>query len=113
MVGTILLTQNDIYVKEDGSLPSRPKFDKNLLANLAKSNFVSQVGYDLLPKSIQHLVMVNDNYTYPITIEELNKCRILIVSRSRETAIGKKFRFDNFKLLVKGRKVEIWISIIS
>lgn len=116
-VGTILLTKSNKYVDAEGNLPKRPKFDKTLLSEILKiSKRVSSVGYDMLPPSIQRHVVVtgddaNTDYT-PVTIKELAKAELLIVSRSPEDfENGKEFRLDNFKCLVKDRKVELWITI--
>lgn len=109
-VGTILLTPGNKYCDNSGNLPSRPKHDKTLLTEICSGRRVSQKGYALLPQSIQQLCMVG-NAEVPITIEEIAQSELLIVSRSTvELAAGPEFRFDNFKLLVKDRKVELWIS---
>lgn len=113
IVGTILLSKNNRYIGATGLLPKRPKFDKKLLTELlAYNGEVSNAGYNLLPLSIKARVVVRSHYNVPITIKELNNCDLLIVSRSKERIKGgKKFRFKNFKNLVKTKKVEIWISI--
>ena len=114
-VGTILLTRSDKYVDAEGNLPKRLKHDKALLEGvLGTEGTVSSVGYDMLPPSIQrHVVVTGDdaNTDYaPVTIRELDKAEMLIVSRSPEDFdIGEVFRLDNFRCLVKDRKVEIWI----
>jgi len=112
-VGTILLTKSNKYVDANGNLPKRPKFDKELLSNLvAKEGKVTEEGYKILPLSIQKKVVVNLYDWFPITIKELAKADLLIVSRSPEDFDGgKEFRLDNFKCLVKDRKVEVWIMI--
>ena len=112
-VGTILLTANNQYVKDDGSLPKRPKHDKELLTALATRKVVSLDGYNMLPPSIQKLVLcTNDTTEMPITIPEISQSDLLIVSKSADKFEGGKiFRFDNFKCLVKDRKVEIWIKM--
>jgi len=116
-VGTILLTRSNKYVDDRGNLPKRPKHDKTLLEGVLETEgTVSSVGYDMLPPSIQrHVVVIGDdtNTDYaPVTIKELDKAEMLIVSRSPEDFdIGKEFRLDNFRCLVKDRKVEVWIRI--
>lgn len=113
-VGTILLTRSNKYVDAEGNLPKRPKFDKALLEELlASEGRVSGAGYDMLPPSIQRRVVVTgDDECAPVTIKELSKSDLLIVSRSPEDfENGKEFRLDNFKCLVKDRKVELWITI--
>ena len=113
-VGTILLTRSNKYVSAEGNLPKRPKFDKALLEELlASEGSVSSVGYDMLPPSIQRRVIVTeDTECAPVTIKELSKSDLLIVSRSQDDfENGKEFRLDNFKCLVKDRRVELWITI--
>lgn len=110
-VGTILLTKSNFYCNANGDLPKRPKHDKELLAGIIAGGRVSNAGYDMLPFSLQKLVTVDTIVpNTPITIRELAKSDLLIVSRSQEELeFGKQFRLDNFKLLVKDRKVELWI----
>ncbi len=112
IVGSILLTKSNEYLTAEGTLPTRPKYDKLLLTELCKGELVSQEGYDLLPPSIQQICMVDHEPSMPITISELDKCDLLIVSRSSmaTSGEGKKFRLDNFKLIVKDRKCELWMS---
>jgi len=110
IVGTILLTKNNFYTNAAGELPKRPKFDKELLSGLIKGHRVSDEGYGLLPLSMQKLVTVSEELDMPITIPELAKAELLIVVRSlEELTIGKVFRLDNHKLLVKDRRIELWI----
>lgn len=112
VVGTILLSKTNEYLTHEGKLPLRPKHDKALLGGLIEGHRVSEDGYKLLPPSLQALCWVNTgNYAEtPITIRELNECELLIVSRSTtDTVGGREFRLDNFKLLLKDRKIELWI----
>lgn len=109
VVGTILLTKGNVYVDANGNLPKRPSFDKALLGSLLQSNSVSEEGYMLLPDSLKKLCYVGKEYNMPVTIKELDKADLLIVSRSVDTVSGKVFRFDNFKCILKDRKVELWI----
>lgn len=110
IVGTILLTENNFYVKEDGSLPQRPPHDKQFLSDLCAGENVTLEGYCMLPKSIKSLVSPNDDDNpVPITIRELAEADLLIVSRSYEKVMrGKEFRLDKFKCILKDRKVELW-----
>ena len=113
-VGTILLTKSNKYVDTNGNLPKRPRHDKELLGGILNGHRVSEEGYNMLPPSLQAMCWVNTgNYSEtPVTIKELAKAELLIVSRSQEDFEGgKEFRLDSFKCLVKDRKVEIWISI--
>ena len=118
MLGTLLLTDNDFYVDENSNIPSRKgvEFDKELLKLVCTEQFVSDKAFNMLPPSIRnvvHLAEVDFNEpTVAITIKEIAKCDILIVTRSRETIVrGRQFRFDNFSLVVKQRDIEIWRRI--
>lgn len=111
MIGTILLTNNDMYVKADGSLPARPIFDKELLTAFCKGSRVSVKGYNMLPPSIQAVAsMVLKEPDVAITIPELGKASVLIVVRSMELvgAGAKQFRLDKHRLIIKQRDIEIW-----
>jgi len=111
MIATLLLTKDNVYVKEDGSLPMRPKFDKALLTGLVRGLSVSKNGYDMLPNSIKKEVFSDTRQpTFPITIPEISGLAdILIVVRSNELCRGKEFRFDNFELLLRQRDIELYI----
>ena len=112
LVGTILLTKDNVYVKEDGKLPLRPEHDKELLKDICYNGRVSTRAYSMLPPSIQKVVETDDNVlSVPITIRELAEADLLIVSRSFELCRGKEFRLDNFKLILRDRKIELWRKI--
>ena len=111
IVSTILLSANNCYVDKDGNLPTRPEFDKELLATLLKGQAVSVEGYNMLPPSLKNLCFKNvTQEPYPITIPEIDALSdLLIVSRSNDYIVGgKEFRFDNFTLLVKQPLVAIY-----
>jgi len=114
MIGTILLSKDDKYVDDLGNLPKRPAGDKELLMGLLSAQIVSPRGYKMLPPSLQAVCM-NDLYkfpTFPVTIPEIDKCTLLIVSRSPEAIEGGKvFRLNGFRCILKDRKVELWISV--
>jgi hypothetical protein len=115
IVGTILLTENDEYVCGD-KLPERPLWDKELLKSVISGGTVSPIGYLMLPLSLQALVSIaQDEPTTPITIKEIDSLSdLLIVSRTRSMCPnGKVFRFDNFELIVKDERIEIWKRISS
>mgnify|MGYP006883055741 CR=1 FL=1 len=112
IVSTILLTRDNHYVDDNGNLPDRPTFDKPLLTGLCKNQEVSQDAYDMLPPSIRQIVrgVTEEEPTIGITIPEIDGLTdLLIVSRSNGTIYsGKKFRFNNFKLLANDMSLEIW-----
>jgi hypothetical protein len=111
MIGTILLTKDNKYVKADGNLPSRPSFDKELLTALCTGALVSKEGYEMLPPSIRKVIQnVCLHYDTPITIKELGKAEVLIVVRSLELvdSTAKEFRLNKHSLIVKQKDIEIW-----
>lgn len=113
VVGTILLDPENRYLDEaEGSLPSRPSWDKHLLASVCKKGTVSVSGAYLLPNSIlEDTMLVTSNHTVATTIPEIAEADILIVTRSEFLCSGnKKFRFDNFKQFGSGNP-EIWIKL--
>jgi hypothetical protein len=108
-IGLILLDPNDIYVYNDGSLPIRPAWDKELLRSFADGEFVSIEAAKMLPPSIRKVVDVDYEPTFPVTIREIAKSDILLVTRSPAgMGSGKRFRFNNFTLIVSFPFFEIW-----
>lgn len=111
-VGTILLTKDNVYIRDDGKLPLRPDFDKELLMDICRGGRVSAYGYVMLPLSIREVVELDDKvYNVPITIRELAEADLLIVSRSHELCRGKEFRLNKHKLILRDRKIELWRKI--
>lgn len=117
-IGTILLTPNNEYVDFEGNLPLRPAQDKPLLAGLCKDRVVSINGYNLLPNSIKKTVNLITSVWYPydiaITIQELAKVDLLIVSRSPQNLAngGKVFRLDKFTKIYTSEELELWVKIM-
>jgi len=111
MISTILLSSNDCYVNNNGNLPTRPSFDKELLTGICKNQSVSTDGFKMLPPSIRKSVNVLNTCTLGITIPEINNSDVILVIRSNEIINGKKFRFNDFKLLVKENQLELWIHV--
>jgi hypothetical protein len=110
VIGTILLSKDGKYIDEDGKLPNRPAYDKDMLKALVANQTVSIHGYNMLPPSIRSTCEKSYNYTVPITIKELAKCDMLLVNRSDNTLNGGKvFRLDNFKCIVKEHRIELWV----
>jgi len=115
MINTILLSSNGCYVDENGNLPVRPKYDKELLSAFCKNATVSQKSFNSVPPSMQKYLRIYDEtkeITAAFSISEIARLSdVLIVNRSsEELENGKKFRFDNFKLLTKQGNIEIWIK---
>jgi len=113
IVGTILLTADRQYVIDEGRLPLRGSWDKELLTTLATDQQVSYEGYEMLPPSIREVTSRTEGEpTFPVTIPEIDALSdILIVSHSYEVStIGKVFDLDrSFKLLTVGKKTSIWV----
>ena len=108
IVATLLLDLNDNYVLNDGSLPKRPQWDKALLKTFVAGESLSKAGYDMLPRSMQSIVTI-DEPTFTVTIPEIDaSADILLVSRSYTKGKGKQFKFDNFKQVLKTGQLEIW-----
>ena len=111
IVATLLVDEDDIYVYNDGKLPARPKWDKELLSTFAEGNLVSEAGWQMLPKSIQMKTNVTHGEpTFPVTIPEIDGLAdIIIVTRTySKRQSGKKFRFTKFRRIVKQWGIEIW-----
>ena len=112
MINTILLDKYNHYIDSEGDPPRRPSFDKQLLTAFCYNQFVSKKGFDLLPKSIQKFVTVDDNnITRGITIKEIsNLSTVLLIIRSKKTIKrGKKFRLNCFNNLIKEKNIELWV----
>jgi len=115
MVNTILLSVDGYYVDNDGNLPERPSYDKELLTAFCKNAVVSQKSYDIVPPSMQKYLKISKDpkeINVAFSIPEINELSdVLIVIRSqKKLKDGKKFRFDNFKLLTIQGNIEIWIK---
>ena len=112
MIATLNLTRDNVYVMENGDLPSRQMYDKDLLTGLAKGLTVSKAGYDMLPKSIKKEVYhfnTTQEPQFPVTIKEIDALAdIIIVVWSNEIGRGKEFRFDSFELMLKQRDISLY-----
>jgi hypothetical protein len=109
-IGLLLLDENDNYVYEDGSLPSRPKWDKAFLTTMLEGEIVSPKGYDMLPESMQKKVYIDGWQTpFPVTIPEIAMSDILFITRGYGKELeGKRFRLDDFEKLFASGKLEVW-----
>ena len=108
---TILLDEKDHYVYDDGNLPIRPDFDKELLRDIYKNETVTEKGYNMLPPSIRKKVdITQDGPTAPVTVPEIDALAdILLVIRGKHRCrSGKVFRFDNFMPILKEGNLEIF-----
>jgi hypothetical protein len=99
---------DDSYICGD-RLPKRPNGDKEFLSAMVEGEYISEKALDMLPPSI---VAKIDKPTIGITIDEIATITdILIVIRSDEVCRGKKFRLDNFKLLIQSDRIEIYKKV--
>ena len=111
MIGTILLSRDNKYIDKDGKLPERPPHDKDMLRAMSIKQIVSTDGYEMLPPSIRKVCTSSASYTMPVTIRELAKADILLVSRSEvQLEGGKEFRLTDFKCIIKERSIECWVN---
>jgi len=115
-VGLLLLTSKDQYLKEDGSLPSRPAFDKGLLEALMHEEVVwcTQTTWDSMPNRMKHnaLGRCKWNYTLNLGIGTMytEPPKLLIIVRSKENFEGgRTFDLNQWKLLVKQNQLDIYI----
>ena len=114
MIATLNLTKDNVYVMENGKLPLRQDFDKELLTGLARGMIVSKKGFNMLPNSIKKEVHcplgIARDPNFPVTIKEIDALAdIIIVVRSVEIGRGKEFRFTNFNLMLRQRDIELWV----
>ena len=116
IIGMLLLDQDDVYAREDGKLPLRPSFDKQLLVGACENQnaLCSSSTAEHLPPSVTSILkgLNNKMYTEDIALSPDmidQHAHLLIITRNLEEGIGgKKFRFDKFKRLVKMYDLEIW-----
>ena len=117
IVGMLLLDQDDCYVRDNGDLPKRPTFDKNLLLGLAQNQvpICSENTARDLPPSLKALMMggsaVSNKGDLALSPDKIDEqAHLLIISRNHESGIGgKKFRFDKFKRVVSMHSLELWV----
>jgi len=110
ITSTLLLDKNDNYVYPDGSLPTRTQWDKKLLQTFIELGLVSDAGFRLLPPSLKQIATKTlGEPTCPITIQEIAALSdILIITRSRDEKVGRRFRLDAFEPILKELRLEIW-----
>ena len=116
-VGILLLSNDNQYLKADGSLPRRPEFDKGLLEALMKDEAVwcTRTTWDSMPKRMKKLCKSYKiwDHTLNLGIATMysNPPKLLLVVRSTEQFTGgKKFDLGQWTLMVKQPNLDIYIS---
>jgi hypothetical protein len=108
-IGILLLNQNNCYLI-DNKIPPRPDFDKKFLVELCKgfNLMASENTYNSLPNSLLQNNF-SDNYDIHLGINGINNVDLLFIVRSQDNSeCNKKFRFNNFKNILKLSEFEIW-----
>lgn len=124
-IGVCLLSKDGYYLREDGSLPIRPSWDKEFLTSLVKNLYcvASKNTIDTLPKSIidnaagifndsSYLQRVAGDINLGIkTFRDLPE--LLFITRSNYSVEGGKLlRLDNYTKIIDFTKsdggFEIW-----
>jgi len=102
-IGIVLCSKDWFYISENGSLPQRPSFDKELITRLAEDKIIlcSPNTHKTLPKSIRNAALgITTNTSAPWEVNFgidtfKEQCDAFILVRSRESLRnGKKFNFD-------------------
>ncbi len=105
-VGIILLSKDSYYISNDGKLPKRPVFDKELITYLATNEVVlcSENTYGTIPPSIRKVVKdlttdKDSEWTVNFGISTFKeKCDIFYIIHSNENLDnGKYFNTDRLK----------------
>jgi len=119
-VGILLLSQDDYYVDEEGDLPPRPNFDKELLLALCKGQgcLGSRKTLEGLPRSLKdtaYCYELVDDYDVNLGIKTLytQPPHMLIVVRSDSYLYaGKLFDIENrFIEKFRSENLELWFHI--
>lgn len=112
IIGTLKLDTNDNYVYEDGSLPTAPAWDKEMLSELVKQNTITPSAINILPLSMKKIATATPGEpTLAVKVSEIDALAdLLIVTRVTDRGqSGRKFRFTNFKKLSPNGMIEIYI----
>lgn len=105
--GIVLLSQDGFYLTDQGTLPSRPSFDKELLISLTKGARILCSHNTLvnLPKSITSIAKsftTNPDEPWDLnfgisTFEDAYPDVMYVVKSDLSCIKGKEFRLDGFK----------------
>ena len=111
-VGIMLLSSNDVYVSSTGALPKRPRWDKTFLTDLIQGQRIlcSAETLKTLPESVlkkgYFTTDPTNDYDINFGIKTFNTAPVdmLFVVRSNSEMEGKKFRLDDYTLILKPTK---------
>lgn len=118
-IGICLLSKDGYYLRDDGSLPARPSWDKKFLVDLTTdlACTCSENTFDKLPTSIKSNanIYVNDfdvSVNLGIATFEYQPELMFIVRSKYEAGSGKLLRLDEYIKLIEFEKedggFEIW-----
>ncbi len=119
-VGICLLSKDGYYLREDGTLPVRPSWDKKFLLDLARGfqSTCSENTFDNLPLSIKEAAVITINYDIGSDINlgidtfRFKPELIFIVRSKYEASSGKLLRLTEYNKLIEFEKdnggFEIW-----
>lgn len=118
-IGICLLSKDGYYLREDGSLPVRPSWDKKFLLDLVEGLecTCSEKTFETLPTSIKSNADIYvDNFDVSINLGiatfEYHPELMLIVRSKYEAGSGKLLRLDEYIKLIEFEKedggFEIW-----
>ena len=119
-IGICLLSKDGYYLRDDGSLPARPSWDKKFLLDLVRGfqSTCSEKTFDNLPLSIKEATGLNvDVSRYSdinLGIDTFRfKPELMFIVRSKyEAGSGKLLRLDEYIKIIEFEKedggFEIW-----
>lgn len=119
-VGICLLSKDGYYLREDGTLPVRPSWDKKFLVELTRGfqSTCSENTFDNLPLSIKEAAVITINYDIGSDINlgidtfRFKPELIFIVRSKYEASSGKLLRLTEYNKLIEFEKdnggFEIW-----
>lgn len=102
-VGIVLISKDEFYISDDGKLPKRPPFDKELITKLATDNIVlcSENTFPTIPPSIRKVVKelttdINSNWNVNFGINTFKEKTdyFILVKSNTDLGSGKTFNVD-------------------
>jgi len=118
-IGIILLSKDDYYLRDDGTLPVRPSWDKKFLLAMVEGLdcTCSEKTFETLPNSVKEVCNIYvDDYDTDVNLGiqtfEFMPMLIFVVRSNYEAGGGKLFRLANYKKVIDLQKedgrLEIW-----